>query len=234
MLIIFLKVIVAIYGVTKLIVAKDPAKLFFNTIDFKINGFLFSLKNQSVKKVLLRASKALLWVNVLLFIIFLLAALLFKPLPKEFLLNWSLIFIITFLVNISIPWNLDHSRVFKKYVLKSPLLLIPATPIFSLILEIIFQVDILSTFFTISPIESLYYLVGENRWYFTVSLSLIFLVVYIYVPYIQFWIFLLPIFYLFLGLTYLMQLSLRVIHRYLNENLLKVIMGGLTIFVAFY
>jgi hypothetical protein len=232
MFIVFLKIIVAVYGATKLIAAKDPAKSFFDLIDFKINGFLFSLKNQPVKLVLLKASKTLFWVNVILFIIFFLASIFFKPLPKEFVLNWSLIFISTLLVNVSIPWNLDHSNVIKKYVLNSPLLLIPATPILLLCLEFFYQIDFLSIFLTIPPIQELYDIVGENRWYFAVSLSLIFFVVYIIVPYVQFWIILLPIFYIFLGLTYSMQLLLGVIHKHLNENLLAVIMGILVIILA--
>ncbi|MGO2355241.1 MAG: hypothetical protein ACTH58_10955 [Marinomonas foliarum] len=232
MFIVLLKIIVAIYGATKLIAAKDPAKSFFDLIDFKINGFLFSLKNQPVKQVLLKASKTLFWVNVLLFLIFFLAAIFFKPLPKEFVLNWSLIFISTLLINVSIPWNLDHSSVIKKYVLNSPLLLIPATPILSLGLELFYKIDFLSVFLSIPPIQELYELLEGNRWYLAVSLSLIFFVVYIVIPYVQFWIILLPVFYIFLGLTYSMQLLLGIIHKHLNENLLAVIMGILVIILA--
>ena len=41
-----------------------------------------------------------------------------------------------------------------------------------------------------------------------------------------------PVFYLFLMLMYLMQSILRIVHRYLNENILAVIMAALTVILA--
>lgn len=232
MVLAILKIIVAIYGATKLIGAKDPAKSFFDLIDFKVNSFLQSLKDESVRNVLWKLNRALFRVNIVLFVVFVVSVLLFTPLPREFVLNWTFVFMFTLLLNVAIPWNLDHIGFLKKYFFKSPLLVIPAAPVLALSLGFLYGIDFLSPFKSLSFGEHLFSYVGGNVWLFAVSLSAIFLGVYIVIPYIQFWIILFPLFYIFVALTYIMQLGLRVLHRYVNENLLAVIMGVLAIILA--
>lgn len=139
MVVVFLKILVALYGAEKLIAAKDPARSFFDKIDFSANRFLISLKDEEVKTVLMKTSKSLVVFNVIMFLIFIISIFIFKPLPNEFVINWSILFVSTVFLNIAIPWNLDHIGFTKRFFISSPLMLIPATPILSLTLARIFH-----------------------------------------------------------------------------------------------
>lgn len=233
MIVATLKILVAIYGFTKLVGAKDPTKSLFDSIDFKANSFLDSLKNQSVTEVLWRVSKFLFWINIGLFCIFIIGLIAFKPLPKEFVISWAFSFSSSTLLNISIPWNLDHTRYLRSFF-KSPMMIVPASPILGLILRFLLGPgpDLLQPFKSLPFGIILFNALGGNDWLFASSLSAIFFVVYIVIPYLLFWVIFLPIFYTFMSLTYAMQLMLRMVHKYLNENLLAVLMGILAIILA--
>jgi len=232
MVVTFLKILVALYGAEKLIAAKDPARSFFDKIDFRANRFLISLKSEETKTVLLKTSRSLVIFNVLLFLIFIIGAFVFKPLPREFVLNWSALFISTVFLNIAIPWNLDHISFIKRFFVSSPLLLITATPILSLALGAFYQIDMLGIFTSIPQGKELLEYFDGNRLYFAASLSGIFFILYVVIPYIQFWVICLPIFYVFLTSVKLIQIVLRVIHSRLNENILAVFMGVLAVILA--
>lgn len=232
MVVTFLKILVALYGAEKLIAAKDPARSFFDKIDFSANRFLVSLKNEEAKAVLLKTSRSLFIFNALLFLIFIIGAFVFKPLPRDFILNWSVLFISTVLLNIAIPWNLDHIGFIKRFFIGSPLMLIPVAPILSLALGAFYQIDMLDIFTTIPQGKELLEYFNGNRLYFAASLSGILFILYVVIPYIQFWVICFPIFYVFLISVKLMQTVLHTIHSKLNENILAVIMGVLAVILA--
>lgn len=232
MVVTFLKILVALYGAEKLIAAKDPARSFFDKIDFGANRFLVSLKNEETKTVLLKTSRSLVVFNVLLFLLFMIGAFVFKPLPSEFVLNWSVLFISAVFLNIAIPWNLDHLGFIKRFFVSSPLMLIPATPILSLALGAFYQIDMLGIFTSIPQGAELLQYFDGNRVYFAASLSGIFFVLYVVIPYIQFWLICLPVFYVFLISVKLVQVVLHMVHSRLNENILAVFMGILAVILA--
>lgn len=232
MILIILKTIVALYGATKLLGAKGTSKDFFDSIDFKANRFLSSLKDENVHTVLWGAYRLLFKFNIFLIATFAFLTIFFKPLSTEFVTNWTNIFTASILITICVPWNLDHVNFVKKHFLNTPLVWIPALPLLALGIQIIFGVDFLGPLGGIPPFAYLYNYVDQNIWLFAVSLSLISFAVYILIPYMIFWIVLFPMFYLFLWSTKVMQLSLNFIHRHMNENILAVIMGLATVVLA--
>lgn len=233
-MIILLKVLVALYAFSKISRNKGISKSFFDTVDFRVNHFLKSLKDEKVSSILWNAHNLLLKIIALLIIAIFIATITFDYISTNILYNWLSLFIFSSIFAISIPWNLRHTECVKKGILKSPFLFIPAIPLFALPSEFIVGFDLLDLFKFSPPTNIVYELAGMTDWKFAVYLSLIFLVVYILIPYFIFWLFMFPAFYIFLGSIKLTQITLDIIHKHVNENLFSVIIALIGVFVAFY
>jgi hypothetical protein len=112
-----LKIIVALYGATKLLGAKGASKEFFDALDFRANKFLISLKEEEVHNVLWASYRALFKFNIALIIIFIVMSFAIRPLPTPFVLNWGNVFFASFIFTMAVPWNLDHAQYVKKTLL---------------------------------------------------------------------------------------------------------------------
>lgn len=235
LLIAILKLSIAIYPGAR-ILSREPAKAYIDGLTFKINGYLSTFKDTTTQNALwniytlLGRTFAFLSITFILTSIF--AAHAEIKLPSELLLNWLTVTGITFLLWVSVPWNLDHRIYIKKLIFGSPLLLIPLTPILSEVQRQMIGVNFMSGLQKIAPLASLHQAVGGNEPLFAAALSGIFFVAYIAIPYVFSWAILFPIFYIFMGLISLMQRVLRFIHIHLHENLLDAIMAILAILVS--
>lgn len=232
MLLTILKVIVALYGATKLLGAKGASKEFFDTLDFRTNKFLISLKDEEVNNVLWALYGALFKLNVGLVVIFVGLTFLFKPMPSVLVINWMSVFCVSFLFTVSIPWILDHARYIEKHFFSSPVIFIPLFPLAGLALELVYSIDILGPLKSVEPFTSLNDSVEGNHWKFSLYLSGIFFVLYVIVPYLLFWLILLPIFYFLMLFIKLSQSILGMAHKHMNENILAVIMGVAAVVLA--
>ena len=227
-----LKILVALYGATKLLGAKGASKHFFDALDFRANRFLISLKEEEVHNVLWATYRALFKFNIALVVLIIVLSFVIKPLPSSFVLNWASAFFASFLFTMSVPWNLDHTRYVKRHFFSSPVVFIPAFPILSIPLGVFYGMDFLEPLRAVAPFSLLNEAVGGGHWKFSLALSSIFFIIYIVIPYILFWLILLPSFYFLMLSTKGTQLLLDFVHRHMNENILAVIMGVLAVVLA--
>ncbi len=227
-----LKIIVALYGATKLLGAKGASKEFFDALDFRANKFLISLKEEEVHNVLWASYRALFKFNIALIIIFIVMSFAIRPLPTPFVLNWGNVFFASFLFTMAVPWNLDHAQYAKKHFFSSPVVFVPAFPLLSLPLGVFYGIDFLEPLRAVAPFSLLDDAVGGNVWKFSLALSGIFFIIYMIIPYILFWLILLPTFYVLMLCIKCTQFILVIVHKHMNENILAVIMGVAAVVLA--
>lgn len=219
------------YFFTKCITKSGPPKEFFDRIDFNANRFLRSLKDNKVRNVLLSFNALLMKFLMALILVLFIAAYFFSPLSLAFQLNWFSLFGLSALFSMSIPWNLDHKNYVKKYFFGSFIMLIPLAPLIALMVGKYARIDLFESFRTL-PLPRLHEYTNGDDLTLAFILAGIFFVIYVIIPYVLFWILFLPVFYSMMFFVKTFQKFLDYVHRYIDENILLVLMGLTTIVIA--
>lgn len=230
----FLKVAVATYLAAKAISAKPIAKEAMDLIDYRINKFLSSLSKEPVRKLLWWLCKASGVTSGLLFVSLFTILMTVDNAPPSLIINLTEAFIITLLIAVCVPWNLSHKEVIKRIFIQSPLMLIPFTPLIAMVVQKLTGENLISVFYTIDELDFFVTLAQGNEWLFSIYLFALFFMIYIVMPYIQFWVILFPLFYIFMALIYSAQTLINILESRFNENIILCLIAILGVFLTFH
>lgn len=227
-----IKVFVYAYIPVRAIANKDPAKVFFDRIDFRANHFLCSFKDESVKTVLRHIQKALFKVNVAILLLVIFSALFFPDSSRALIRFLTPIFAAFAVTVFCISWNMNHREVAKKYFLDTPLILLPITPLVGAAAEAYTGQPLVTA---LPGVRLSMDMMGVGLWPVAALLSIGIFIVYVALPYVMFWLVLAPAFYAFIVLISGMQWFLRGLHRYVATNLMDalVFVGGAVVVFLF-
>ena len=126
---------------------------------------------------------------------------------------------------------MNHRQTVKDFFVNSPLMLLPNTPLALAAIETWLEIPVLTSNQSINQyLEAMNYSV----WEFCTIAALISFIGYIVFPYILFWLVLAPLFYLFMILIYGVQYSLRLLDKFVTQNLMDCTVFILGALVAFF